>query len=60
PHARELPEVLRGRAELVTLEDALARADAFALLVDHRAFAGLRLSDLRGRPFTDTRGMVRS
>lgn len=60
PHAPELPEVLRGRAELVTLEDALARADAFALLVDHRAFAGLRLSDLRGRPFTDTRGMVRS
>ena len=60
PHARELPADLRGRAELVTLEDALARADAFALLVDHRAFAGLRLSDLRGRPFTDTRGMVRS
>ena len=60
PHARELPPALRGRAELVTLEDALARADAVALLVDHRAFAGLRLADLRGRPFTDTRGMVRS
>ncbi len=60
PHARALPAALAGRAELVTLEDALARADAFALLVDHRAFAGLRRADFRGRPFTDTRGLVRS
>ncbi|MGA0134701.1 MAG: nucleotide sugar dehydrogenase, partial [Opitutales bacterium] len=60
PHARELPAELRGRAELVTLEDALARADGVVLLVDHRAFAGLRIADLRGRPFIDTRGMVRA
>ena len=55
-----LPKVLQGRAELVSLADALARASVVVLLVDHRAFAGLTLEQLKGKKFIDTRGMVRA
>ena len=60
PHVTVLPKALQGRAELVPLADALARASVVVLLVDHRAFAGLTLAQLKGKKLIDTRGVVRS
>ena len=60
PHVTALPKALQGRAELVSLADALARASVIVLLVDHRAFAGLTLEQLKGKKLIDTRGVVRS
>jgi UDP-N-acetyl-D-mannosaminuronic acid dehydrogenase len=54
-----LPKSLQGRAELVSLADALARSSVVVLLVDHRAFAGLTLEQLKGKKLIDTRGVVR-
>jgi UDP-N-acetyl-D-mannosaminuronic acid dehydrogenase len=54
-----LPKSLQGRAELVSLADALARASVVVLLVDHRAFAGLTLQELKGKKLIDTRGVIR-
>ncbi|GBL43496.1 UDP-N-acetyl-D-mannosamine dehydrogenase [Verrucomicrobiota bacterium] len=58
PNIRALPLGLVGRAELLDLPTALARAELVALLVDHRAFAALRRADLGGKPLVDTRGMI--
>ena len=60
PHVAALPKSLQGRAELVPLDAALARASVVVLLVDHRAFADLTLAQLKGKQLIDTRGMVRS
>jgi len=60
PHVTVLPKALQGRAELVSLADALARASVIVLLVDHRAFAGLTLAQLAGKKLIDTRGVVRN
>ena len=60
PHVAELPKSLQGRAELVPLDAALARATVVVLLVDHRAFAGLTLAQLSGKKLIDTRGMIRA
>lgn len=60
PHVTVLPKALQGRAELVPLSDALARASVVVLLVDHRAFAGLTLAQLRGKKLIDTRGAIRN
>ena len=59
PHVRVLPESLQGRAELVSLDNALARAEVVVLLVDHRAFASLTLAQLAGKKLIDTRGAIR-
>jgi UDP-N-acetyl-D-mannosaminuronic acid dehydrogenase len=59
PHITTLPTVLAGRAELVDLAAALARADAVVLLVDHRAFASLTLADLAGKALIDTGVQIR-
>ncbi len=59
PHVAALPKALQGRAELVPLADALARASVVVLLVDHRAFAGLTLAQLAGKKLIDTRGVIR-
>ena len=59
PHITTLPAALAGRAELVDLPAALARADAIVLLVDHRAFGSLTLADLAGKALIDTRGQIR-
>ena len=60
PHVTALPKALQGRAELVSLADALARASVVVLLVDHRAFASLTLEQLKGKKLIDTRGVIRS
>ncbi len=57
PHVRELPKALQGKAELVTLDDALARADVIVLLVDHDAFKALPVARLVGKQLVDTRGI---
>jgi UDP-N-acetyl-D-mannosaminuronic acid dehydrogenase len=59
PHIAALPAALAGRAELVDLPTALARADAVVLLVDHRAFGALTLAALAGKVLIDTRGQIR-
>lgn len=59
PHIAALPAALAGRAELVDLPSALARADAVVLLVDHRAFGALTLAALAGKVLIDTRGQIR-
>ena len=59
PHVTSLPKALQGKAELVPLDVALARASVVLLLVDHRAFAGLTLAQLKGKKLIDTRGFIR-
>jgi UDP-N-acetyl-D-mannosaminuronic acid dehydrogenase len=59
PHVQALPEACQGLVKLVSLSEALAHADGFVLLVDHRAFGDLRLADFKGKPLIDTRGLVK-
>lgn len=49
PNIKELPKKAQGAYTLVSLEDALARADVIVTLVKHRSFIGLsrRLSETR-------------
>lgn len=58
PHVESLPQELASHANvsLVPLAQALADADVILLLVNHKHFAGIRLSDLAGKPVIDTRG----
>ncbi|MEQ8194051.1 MAG: nucleotide sugar dehydrogenase, partial [Rhodospirillales bacterium] len=61
PHVEDLPPALRSLANvsLVTLDEALARADVVALLVDHREFKLLDRTRLAGKKIVDTRGAWR-
>lgn len=61
PHVESLPSSLAGlhNVELTSLEEALAKADAVVLLVDHDVFRAMNSSDLNGTPFLDTRGIWR-
>jgi UDP-N-acetyl-D-mannosaminuronic acid dehydrogenase len=59
PHVQALPPALAGKAQLVDLPTALARANVVVLLVDHRAFGSLSLADLAGKALIDTRGALR-
>jgi UDP-N-acetyl-D-mannosaminuronic acid dehydrogenase len=57
PHVRELPASLKGKAELVGLEEALVKADILLLLVDHDVFKRIPSSALMGKNTIDTRGI---
>ena len=59
PHVTELPAVIGSlpNVELVSLDEALKRADTIALLVDHLAFKDVRRGDLEGKALIDTRGL---
>lgn len=57
PHISDLPEVLRGKCELVAAEEAVKAADIVVLLVDHKAFASLSKPVLAERMILDTRGV---
>jgi len=48
PHIEALPATLAGRqgVRLVSVEEAIAKADVVALLVNHRAFAGIEPQQL--------------
>jgi UDP-N-acetyl-D-mannosaminuronic acid dehydrogenase len=61
PHVRALPAKLQDLpgVELVSLDEALAKADVAALLVDHRPFRGIDPARLAGRNLVDTRGLWR-
>ncbi|MGD8149476.1 UDP-N-acetyl-D-mannosamine dehydrogenase [Ornithinimicrobium sp. Y1694] len=62
PNVHELPSALADapNIELTELEEALAKADVVALLVDHREFKAMEMEALRGLPTVDTRGAWRS
>ena len=61
PHVRALPAKLQELpgVELVPLDEALAKADVAALLVDHRPFRSIEPDRLAGRTLVDTRGLWR-
>ena len=56
PHIRELPKSLVGKAELLSADDAIKRADIVVLLVDHRPFRNVSRRLLEQRVVIDTRG----
>ena len=57
PHISDLPDVLKGRCELMEPEDAVKEADIVVLLVDHKTFASLSKPVLAERIILDTRGL---
>jgi len=57
PHIRALPKALEGKADLVTLDEALAKADVIVLLVDHAAFRSVPVAQLASKQVIDTRGI---
>ncbi|MDR3229050.1 MAG: UDP-N-acetyl-D-mannosamine dehydrogenase [Puniceicoccales bacterium] len=62
PHVRVLPKQLAStgkNVELVSLETALAQADVFLLLVDHKVFRALPPETFTGKHLIDTRGIFK-
>lgn len=59
PHVRDLPEILQGKTELASAEDAVQRADIIVPLVNHKAFAQLNRGLLADKCMIDTRGFWR-
>ncbi len=60
PNIKSLPARLTGKAELVSLDEAVSRASIILVLVDHRSFGSLTLAQLAGKSLIDTRGLVRA
>ncbi len=61
PYIEELPRSLAGygNVKLVTVEDALAKADIVAVLVNHQPFSQVDRSLLANKVIVDTRGQFR-
>lgn len=61
PYVRELPAVLARlpNVRLLEAEEAVRQADVVVLLVNHRRFAGIDRTLLRGKTVVDTRGFWR-
>jgi UDP-N-acetyl-D-mannosaminuronic acid dehydrogenase len=60
PHVSALPKSLAGldpEVELVSLDEAITRADIVLLLVNHAAFAAVDRARLSGKVIIDTRGL---
>lgn len=57
PHISELPEVLKGYVAYRTVEDALKEANIIVLLVDHKFFKQISVSQLSEHRVIDTRGI---
>jgi len=57
PHIRALPAALAGKAELLPVGEAIARADIVLLLVNHRQFIELDRRLLEHKVVIDTRGI---
>jgi len=57
PYISELPESLRGEAELMNLPCAIEAADIVVLLVDHREFKEVDRNRLLSKVLIDTRGV---
>ena len=59
PHISELPSILNGEVELMSLDSAVAAADVVVLLVDHHEFLKFNSPTLEGKVVIDTRGAWR-
>lgn len=58
PNIQELPEKLAGKGvELVSLAEALERANVLLVLVDHKPFKALSINDVNTKVVVDTRGL---
>lgn len=57
PHVTQLPKNLQGKATLVSVDEALKRADIIVLLVDHKPFKKIPKRVLNERVVIDTRGI---
>ncbi|QCA06026.1 UDP-N-acetyl-D-mannosamine dehydrogenase [Pantoea vagans] len=59
PHIEQLADSLADKAELVSCEQALAKADILVMLVDHRAFRAIDAADVQQNWIVDTKGVWR-
>ncbi|KKY65485.1 UDP-N-acetyl-D-mannosamine dehydrogenase [Morganella morganii] len=59
PNVHELPNKLKGLAELVSIEKAITDADIILLLVDHTPFKGIPGSQIPQKWIIDTKGVWR-
>ena len=57
PNIQKLPNKLAGILKLISVEDALNCANIFVLLVDHKDFYSISLSDLNRGRIVDVRGL---
>lgn len=59
PHIDALPPELAAMAniELLSLDEAIKKANVVVLLVNHKAFIGMGKNDLQGKTVIDTRGV---
>ena len=58
PNIKALPESLsKQNIELVSLDDAMQRANIIVVLVDHKQFKAIPLSDVASKVVIDTRGL---
>jgi UDP-N-acetyl-D-mannosaminuronic acid dehydrogenase len=58
PNITELPAALKGLVELKSLEEAVAQANVFVVLVDHKPFAHFDWSAVQPESIIDTRGLL--
>ncbi|PKH19611.1 UDP-N-acetyl-D-mannosamine dehydrogenase [Enterobacterales bacterium CwR94] len=59
PNIAQTPAKLAGLATLVSVEQALARADVLVMLVDHREFRAIASDTLHQQAIVDTKGVWR-
>ena len=59
PNTETLPAKLDGLAQLVSIEDALKRADILVMLVDHTPFKAIASEDIKQQWVVDTKGVWR-
>ena len=57
PNINELPRDLKDHVKLISSEHALAVADLIILLVDHKEFKEIELSNIQGKDIIDTKGV---
>ncbi|BCU53552.1 UDP-N-acetyl-D-mannosamine dehydrogenase [Enterobacter kobei] len=59
PNIHALPKKLAGLGELVSLDDALAKADVLVMLVDHQQFKAIPGNEIAQQYVVDTKGVWR-
>ena len=58
PNVSSHPSLLDKRVKLLNLEDSIRCSDVVVVLVDHKEFRELDLTDFEGRTVIDTKGML--
>ena len=58
PNITDLPDKLKGKVKLVSLNEALERCNVMTILVDHRQFKQLSMEKLARKIVIDTRGLL--